>query len=161
MDAATISKLDQPTIGADDLRSFIEVLDDIPGSSPDISHITADLRVALGKWHRSIAYNTGLESIDRLPHRSNDSYLDRAELNAALQKIELHLSRLVNRHSNYAFGASNVPSELDHFFPQTALNEVRVARVHLRKVLSDFARAQAPRLASVTVTKPVLSVCAW
>lgn len=166
MDVATISILDQPTIGPDNLRSFIGVLDDVQDAvcdpqAAEIAHIATDLRVALGKWHQYITRITGHESIDRL--RPRDDRATEFKINIeALRKIELHLSRLILRHSNFGFGALNVPNELDHFFPLDALDDIRTAHVRLLSALRDLPSAQRNRtFSSVTVTEPSMALVCW
>lgn len=167
MDTATIFNLDQPTIGPSDLRSFIEALDDardsLCGPSADeLSHITADLRVTLGKWHSAIERLTGTKSFDQIPDVDVDSTERQIDFDA-LQNIDAHLSRLILRHSNYGFAAANVTSELDQFFPQSELISVRKIALHLRRVISDLQAGRgANNDGSVTVTQPYSSiVSAW
>lgn len=166
MDSATVSNLDQTTIGAGDLRSFIEVLDDFGDAvyGPpvrEVSQVTAELRVALGMWHRCIMYHTGLPSVDRgreLGHDRQDRPQGRT-VRRAVEKIDLHLGRLIRRHSNFGFATSNVTRDIDAYFPEAALTHVRVARSMLRQVLTTWSCIQGT--GPTDVPAPTMSVCAW
>ncbi|OZD12039.1 hypothetical protein CH253_22860 [Rhodococcus sp. 06-156-3C] len=166
MSVATLAELDEVTIGPHQLRSFIEALDRFrdlltESQSSKIARVTTDLRVALGKWHKSICANTGGESIDRLPYRNDDDLPEIVDCET-YSRIELHLSRLITRHSNFGFAAANDPSELDRFFPDAALADIRTARAHLRRVLSEL-KTEMPRQhpRSVTVTDRYMSIVLW
>lgn len=166
MTATTSTELDQITIGPNQLRSFIEILDalfdgvgDLEGD--EIAHVATDLRIALGKWHKSIAFNTGRVSIDRLPCPNHNESLDSCD-RVTLDEIDRHLSRLVSRHSNFGFGAVNAPSELDRFFPESAVTDVRTAHVRLRRILRQpFGQIPCQHLSHGTVTDRYMAVVLW
>lgn len=166
MDSATISNLDQTTIGAGDLRFFIEVLDDFGDAvyGPpvrEVSQVTAELRVALGMWHRSITRHTGLPSVDR-GRELGRNRRDRPQVRTvrrAVEKIDLHLDRLIRRHSNFGFATANVPRDVDAYFPEAALTHVRMARSMLRQVLTTWSCKQGT--GPTVLPAPAMSVCAW
>lgn len=141
MSVATLTKLDQVTIGPEHLRVFVDVLDCVRErvdvrQADQIARVTTDLRVALGKWHKSISTKTDQRSIDRIVALDDRELLGDSIDRETLSQIELHLSRLISRHSNFGFGAANVPSDLDKYFPEGAVVDIRTARVHLRRVLA-------------------------
>lgn len=166
MTVTTFTELDQITVGPNHLRSFIEILDAIldeigDAEGNEIALIATDLRVALGKWHRSITVNSGQASLDRLPCRDRSELLDICD-RAILVQIDLHLSRLVVRHSNFGFGAANAPSELDRFFPESAVTDVRAAHVRLSRILRQPS-VQVPRrhVSHRTVMDRYMAVVLW
>lgn len=145
-----VLRMDQNTIGAEDLSSFITALDELAARSPEqpsdeITQATTRLNASLDAWNRSLARHSDAVAVAEHRHAAHpQDATPSADVSPevdVLQNVDRHLHRLVLRHSNFGFAAVNVPSSLDALFPEGALVHVRSARPHLRRAISLLSNA--------------------
>lgn len=153
MKTSTLEKLNQPTIGPDDLDRFISVLDDVheivdAALAEEIDAVARELRASLAAWTRLA--ERGINEQNASESKFDPQALRPPEL-SELHNIDRHLQRLILRHSNFGFAAANMPSDLDKYFPSDALLHLRVARARLRRVLSELAAGDRMNPRSLSV----------
>lgn len=141
-----VLRMNQNTIGVDDLASFVTALDDVATRcsqqpSEELGQATTTLRAALAQWEQSLRGHDPVDYTTAPTPGTIAPTVDGVTTEVAvLRTIEQHLDRLVLRHSNFGLAAANVPSSLDDLFPERALTYVRTALPHLRAaktLLSD------------------------
>lgn len=150
MELTTFADMEQSTIGPADLSQFVEVISSLnhgegKTASAELTKIAFQLEESLEAWKRSLV-NNGLTSAAEGFDATGDGQLQAASTDdklAALRTIDRHLSRLIDRHSNFGFGAANAPDPLDMYFPGDALAPVRIARPLVRKAIAELDKARA------------------